>query len=104
MEALMAGFAPKDQEDLVKDYLRNKFFEVLPQLGKSCTTFYINSFINCCSPTWYVDEEIMKKYEELLEKVKDMSQVKEPISDNIDLLKRKIKTFKLCEEYYNAKK
>lgn len=103
MEALMSGFAPIDQLDLVKDFLREKFFEVLPQVGKNNETFYVRNFISYCSPNMFVEEEIIKKMDDLVEKVKDMSQVKRYLMEEADSMKRKLVAHKLCEEYLNKK-
>ena len=103
MEALMSGFAPVDQLDLVKDFLTEKFFEVLPQVGKNNESFYVKDFISYCSPNMFIEEDIIKKMDALVEKVKDMSQVKRYLMETTDLMKRKLVAHKLCEEYLNKK-
>ena len=35
MEAIVKGFAPVEQYDIIKNFLVEKFFEVLPKLGKN---------------------------------------------------------------------
>ncbi len=45
---------------------------------------------------------MIKKYEDLIEKVKDMSQVKKYVSEECDFLKRAKKSQELCEEYMNS--
>jgi aminopeptidase N len=99
MQAIMGAFAPVEQYDLVDDFIKNKYFEVIPELGKSNESLYLREFISCCGPSHYTDEETIKKYENLIEKVKDMSQVKKYVSEECDLLKRKRKAQILCEEY-----
>ena len=99
MQAIMGAFAPVEQYDLVDDFIKNKYFEVIPELGKSNESLYLREFISCCGPRHYTDEETIKKYENLIEKVKDMSQVKKYVSEECDLLKRKRKAQILCEEY-----
>ena len=103
LEALARGFAPLDQLDLVKDFLKVKFFEALPQVGKNNETFYVKNFIDYLSPNMFVEEEMIKKLEELVEKVKDLPQVKRYIMEEVDLMKRKLITHKLCEEYLSQK-
>lgn len=99
----MGSFAPVEQYDLVDDFIKNKYFEVIPELGKSNESLYLREFISCCGPSHYADEETIKKYENLIEKVKDMSQVKKYVSEECDLLKRKRKAHILCEEYIKTK-
>ena len=102
MQAIMGAFAPVEQYDLVDDFIKNKYFEVIPELGKTNEAFYVRDFISNCGPSHYTDEETIKKYENLIEKVKDMSQVKRYVSEECDLLKRKRKAQILCEEYIKS--
>ena len=99
MQTIMGSFAPVEQYDLVEDFIKEKYFEVIPELGKNNESFYIKDFIGACGPSHYPTDEIIKKYEDLIEKVKDMSQVKKFVAEECDLLKRKRKAFDLCEEY-----
>ena len=102
MQTIMGNFAPVEQYDLVDDFIKEKYFEVIPELGKNNEAFYIRDFISGCGPSHYPDEDIIKKYEDLIEKVKDMSQVKKYVSEECDLLKRKRKAHNLCEEYMKS--
>ena len=95
-------FAPPEQYDLIDDFVKEKYFEVIPELGKNNESFYIRDFISDCGPRHFPTDEIIKKYEDLIEKVKDMSQVKKYVSEECDLLKRKRKAHKLCEDYMNS--
>ena len=100
----MYSFAPYDQLDLVEDYVKNKFFEVLPDLGKQKESFFIDTFVDCCSPDYYTDDETIKKMEDLVEKVKDMSQVKKYVSEKLDYMKRRKVAQQLAEEYIKNNK
>ena len=102
MQTIMASFAPVEQYDLVDDFIKEKYFEVIPELGKNNESFYIKDFISTCSPSHYPTDEIIKKFEDLIEKVKDMSQVKKYVEEECDLLKRRKKAFELCEEYLKS--
>ena len=102
MQTIMASFAPVEQYDLVDDFIKEKYFEVIPELGKNNESFYIKDFISECGPSYYPTDEIIKKFEDLLEKVKDMSQVKKYVAEECDLLKRKKKAHELCEEYMKS--
>ena len=102
MQTIMASFAPVEQYDLVDDFIKEKYFEVIPELGKNNESFYIKDFISECGPSYHPTDEIIKKFEDLLEKVKDMSQVKKYVAEECDLLKRKKKAHELCEEYMKS--
>ena len=99
MIEIMNGFAPFDQADLVKDYCTNKFFEVLPEIGKKNEVFFVESFVQNCGPSNFINEENIKKMEDLCEKIKDMHQVKKYVMEETDDMKRCLKCHKLCEEY-----
>ena len=104
MIEIMNGFAPFDQVDLVKDFCTNKFFEVLPEIGKKNESFFVESFVSSCGPgSYYINEENIKKMEELCEKVKDMHQVKKYVMEETDDMKRCFKSHKLCEEYIKSR-
>ena len=104
MTAMMSGFAPFDQLDIVKEYITDRFFEVLPEIGKKNEVFFVRNFIRNCGPNIYlVDEEIIKKMEDLCEKIKDMHQIKIYVMEQLDDMKRCLKCLKLCEEYINNK-
>jgi aminopeptidase N len=53
MEAIMRGFAPVEQCDLFEDFLTQKFFEVLPKIGKGNEAFYVKYFITYLF-SWFV--------------------------------------------------
>ena len=100
MIEIMDGFAPFDQVDLVKDYCTNKYFEVLPEIGKKNECFFVENFVRNCGPGHYfINEENIKKMEDLYEKIKDMHQVKKYVTEEVDDMKRCLKCHKLCEEY-----
>ena len=104
MIEIMNGFAPFDQIDLVKDYCTNKFFEVLPEIGKKNEVFFVESFVQSCGPSnYFIDDENIKKMEDLCEKIKDMHQVKKYVMEEIDDMKRCFKCHKLCEEYIKSR-
>jgi aminopeptidase N len=102
MQTIMSYFSPVEQYDLVDDFIKEKYFEVIPELGKNNESFYIKEFVSTCGPKHYPTDEMIKKYEDLIEKVKDMSQVKKYVSEECDFLKRAKKSQELCEEYMNS--
>ena len=98
MEALMGGFSSRDQLDLVQDYLLNKFFEVVPEVGRSNEFLYVRAFVTCLSPSYYVNEDTINKLENLAERIKDLDQVHKEVIELADDLKRCLKAHKLCEK------
>ena len=99
---MMGGFAPFDQLDLVEDFCTNKFFQVLPEIGKKNEVFFIRSFIGSCGPsTYFINEENIKKMENLCEEIKEMHQIRIYVMESTDDMKRFYKCHKLCNEYIN---
>ena len=95
---LMSSFAPYDQIDLVEDLIKNKYFEVFPDLIKNVEHFYLEYFIYYCGPSSYIiEEEVIKKYEELKEKTKDNTQATKFILEECDLMKRRLKGQNITE-------
>ena len=101
METLMNNFSSRDQLDITDEYLRNKFFDVLENVGKNNEFLYVRSFIACLSPIYWIDEENIKKLEKLSEEVKYMDAVYKCVVETTDDMKRMLKAHKLCEEYLN---
>ena len=107
MEAIMIGFAPIEQYDLVGDFLTQKFFEVLPKLGKSNESFYISYFISYLSPSQFTTDEIIQKTDNLineLKKDKNQSQTVRYLSETCDIMKRKKIVREKCEKYLESMK
>ena len=107
MEAIMMGFAPVDQYDLVEDFLTQKFFEVLPNLGKNNEMFFIRYFISYLSPSHFTTEEIIQKMDKLindLKEDKDQSQIVRYLSETCDLMKKTKIAREKCEKYLESNK
>jgi aminopeptidase N len=105
MEAIMIGFAPIEQYDLVEDFLTQKFFEVLPKLGKSNESFYLSYFISYLSPSQFTTDEIIQKTDNLINELKqdkDQSQVVRYLSETCDIMKRKKIVREKCEKYLES--
>jgi aminopeptidase N len=102
METLMGNFALRDQLDLVEPFLKEKFFEVLYDVGKNNDFFYIRSFVNSLAPSFFVEPEIILKLESLSEKVKELDQLKKCLMELIDNMKRCLKAHQLCEDYMKS--
>ena len=91
MESIMVGFAPIEQYDLVEDFLKDKFFEVLPKIGKNNEAFFVNYFIGYLSPTQFTDDEIIQKMDKLINELKDdkdQTQVIKYLTQTCDSMKR----------------
>jgi hypothetical protein len=101
MEAFMSGFSSRDQLDLVEDYLKNKFFEVLKDVGKNNDFFYVRDFVGSLSPSYYVDEETIEKLQLLCKSIEDLDQVHKCVVELVDDMKRMLKAHRLCEEYFS---
>ena len=99
MQSLMSGFSSRDQLDLVEDYLKNKFFDAVCDVGKKNEFQYVRSFVSSLSPSYYVENETISKLEKVAEQVKDLDQLSKLILEDVDDLKRSLKAHKLCEEY-----
>lgn len=102
MEAIMMGFAPVEQYDLVEDFLTQKFFEVLPKIGKNNEAFFVEYFISCLSPSQFTNDDIIQKMDNLileLKKDKDQTQTVRFLSETCDQMKRIKIARENCEKY-----
>ena len=107
MEAIMMGFAPVEQYDLVEDFLTQKFFEVLPKLGKNNEVFYIKYFISLLSPSHFTNDDIIQKMDKLIAELKedkDQSQTVRYLSETCDIMKKTKIAREKCEKYLESVK
>ena len=107
MEAIMRGFAPVDQCDLVEDFLTQKFFEVIPKIGKGNEAFYVRYFITNLAPQQFTNDEIIKKMENLINELKkdnDQSHVVRYLTESCEIMKRVKLAREKCEQYIENKK
>ena len=105
MKSIMAGFAPVEQYDLVEDFLTQKFFEVLPKLGKNNEVFFVRYFISFLAPSHFTSDEIIQKMDNLineLKKDKDQSQIVRYLSEECDIMKRTKISREKCEKYLES--
>ena len=105
MESIMVGFAPIEQYDLVEDFLKDKFFEVLPKIGKNNEAFFVNYFIGYLSPTQFTDDEIIQKMDKLINELKDdkdQTQVIKYLTQTCDSMKRIKISREKCEKYLES--
>ena len=102
IEAIMMGFAPVSQYDLVEDFLTQKFFDVLPKLGKNNENFFLSYFISFLSPAHFTNEEIIQRMEKLISELKedkDQTQIVRYLSGTYDIMKRRKILREKCENY-----
>lgn len=104
METSMAYFASRDQLDLVKEYINDKFFDGLLAIGKNNDFFYVRSFISSLAPIYFVDKETIERLEKLAEEIKSLDAVRKVLLETIDSMKRSLKAHNLCEEYLKNNK
>jgi aminopeptidase N len=107
MEAIMMGFAPVEQYDLVEDFLKEKFFEVLPKIGKNNEAFFVRYFIGYLAPSHFTDDEIIQKMDKLineLKKDKDQAQIVKYLTETCEIMKRTKISREKCEKYLESHK
>ena len=107
MECIMGGFAPLEQYDIVEDFLKEKFFEVLPKIGKNNESFFVRYFIAYLSPYQFTSDDIIQKMDKLIEELKqdkDQSQTVKYLSETCDTMKRTKLAREKCEKYLEKKK
>jgi aminopeptidase N len=86
--ALMIGFAPINQIDLIEEFLTEKFFDAISSLGK-CEYFYIDYFLMFCSPTNFVDQKIIEKFEQKISTLDStFNYIKKALIEMLDEIKR----------------
>ena len=103
----MIGFAPVEQYDIVEDFLKEKFFEVLPKVGKNNEVFFVQYFISYLSPSQFTNDEIIQKMEKLITELKqdqDQSQTVRYLSETYDLMKRIKIARENCQKYLEKHK
>ena len=105
MKAIMIGFAPVEQYDLVEDFLTQKFFEVLPKIGKKTEIFFMNYFIEFLSPYQFTNDDIIGKMDKLINEFKEdkeQSQMVRFLSEKCDIMKRTKIAREKCEKYLES--
>ena len=107
MESIMVGFAPVEQYDLVEDFLKEKFFEALPKIGKSNEAFFVQYFIGYLSPRQFTEDDIIQKMDKLINELKedkDQTQVVRYLTETCDTMKRIKTSREKCEKYLESHK
>ena len=107
MESIMVGFAPVEQYDLVEDFLKEKFFEALPKIGKSNEAFFVQYFIGYLSPRQFTEDAIIQKMDKLINELKedkDQTQVVRYLTETCDTMKRIKISREKCEKYLESHK
>ena len=105
MESIMMGFAPIEQYDLVEDFLKEKFFDIMPKLGKNNEMFYVRYFISFLAPSQFTNDEMIKKMEEFINKLKEdkeQIQIVRYLSETLDSMKRTKISREKCEQFLES--
>ena len=105
MKAIMIGFAPVEQYDIIEDFLKEKFFEALPKLGKNNEMFFIQYFISYLAPSQFTSHEMISKIEQFINKLKeDKEQIQSVkyLMIILDLMKRTKISREKCEKYLES--
>ena len=103
IDAMMEGFAPLCQIELIQNFINEKFFEDISKIYKKTERRYVRSFIHYLSPK-INNENIINKFEKILEEVKDIPAAKRIITEKIDNLKRELKCNEKFREYVEKNK
>jgi aminopeptidase N len=102
MKSYMAGFAPIQQLDLVKEFLADKFFDDAKTLENQ-EHFYIDAFVGYCSPVFEVeDEKCFEKIDKLAQETQNNS-LQRRLYELMDDMRRYAKAQKLFNDCLSKK-
>jgi hypothetical protein len=80
----MRGFARKSQLDILKVYFKTSFFEDFPYVLNNHGKEYAKSYFNYMNPCFIVNENMIKKFEGLLNSIPDKeNEIKVLITSSI---------------------
>lgn len=97
MRALMSGFAPITQLDLVDSILRENFFTDVLTIAKK-DYFYIDYFFMFCSPSSLVESSIIERIEKLITELdSSLDYIKRKLQETVDEMKRNLRAQAICE-------
>ena len=100
LEAIIMGFAPIEQYDLVQDFLTEKFFEVFPKLDKN-NEYYLSNFVSYLAPFQFTNDEIIQKMSSLIHEFKDKenNEITWYLQEVFNSIKKKKIEEEKCEKY-----
>jgi aminopeptidase N len=100
IEAIIMGFAPIEQYDIVQDFLTKKFFEVFPKIDKN-DDYFLSNFISYLAPFQFTNNEIIKNMTSLIDEYKDKKnkEIVLYLQEVFSSIKRKKKEEEKCEKY-----
>jgi hypothetical protein len=101
MQSLMSGFVSKFQLELIRPYLTDKYLEVIEKVSETYDRFYVEYFVNCFVPAYFVSEDVILKLEEKAKALKEkkLEFSSRSLIESIDILKRQLRSMNLCVEY-----
>ena len=98
LKAYMSGFRPFGQLELVEEYCKVRFFEDILKIAKM-DYFYLGAFVAYCSPSFWVEDEVIKKLEEKAKEITMSDILQRDILELVDDMKRFKKTQELALSY-----
>lgn len=104
IQNLMDGFATSSQAELVKEYLTEKFFEVIEHIDNNNTHFYTEAFIQRLSPSYFPSQEIIGKIENQAIILKNSESSRKELLEISDHMRTQLKAYDLCYLYLNLNK
>ncbi len=97
MRALMCGFAPMSQLDLVKNIIKERFYEDVLEVSKN-EYFFIDYFFAFCTPFVFVEKEVIENLENLISGLSsEFDYIKKKLIEMVDDMKRNLKAQMLCD-------
>jgi hypothetical protein len=100
MESSMKGFVQRNQIELVKEFVLEKFFDVCLDVGNKNEYAYTSSFIVNFFPIFFVNKEVIEKAEKIVQKA-DSDSVRRSLMEELDDLKRIYKSHEFNMQYLN---
>jgi len=103
MRASMANFASHRHLHLVKDYIMDNFFKDVVTVGKNNEHFYVDFFVSCFAPFYFISDEVIDRIEELIKTTTDIKVLNKSLVNTRDDMRRILKAHKLCETFLSKK-
>jgi len=97
MRALMAGFAPMSQLDLVENIIKNNFFQDVLEVSKN-EYFFIDYFFMYCTPSSFVEKDVIDRMEKFCSELSgEFEYIKKKLMEMADDMRRSLRAQILCE-------
>jgi len=97
MRALMNGFEPLAQLDLVEKIIKERFFVDVLKVSDN-EYFFIDYFFMFCTPVNFIEKDVIDRIEQLITELNSEHEyVKKKLMEMVDDMKRYLKAQMLCE-------